>query len=75
MPHDNEKQRSLKRRFLLILGVSVFVALIIFGLMFIFWDKMPFNLTVTQRRWFGGVVIAYALIRFPRMLRKNADDE
>jgi len=53
----------------------VFTALIIFGLMFIFWDKMPFNLTVTQRRWFGGVVIAYALIRFPRMLRKNADDE
>jgi len=53
----------------------VFVALIIFGLMFIFWDKMPFNLSVTQRRWFGGFVIVYALIRFPRMLRKDADDE
>jgi len=75
MPHDNEKQRSLKRRFLLILGVSIFVALLVLGLMFIFWDNMPFNLTLSQRRWFGGFVIVYALIRFPRMLRKDADDE
>jgi len=51
------------------------VALLVLGLMFIFWDNMPFNLTLSQRRWFGGFVIVYALIRFPRMLRKDADDE
>jgi hypothetical protein len=75
MLSNQEKQKSLKRRFLLILGVLVFVALLVFGLMFILWDSMPFNLSITQRRWFGAFVIIYALIRFPRLLRKDTDEE
>jgi hypothetical protein len=75
MQNNQAKQKSLKRRFLLILGVLVFLALLVLGLMFIFWDAMPFNLSISQRRWFGGFVIVYALIRFPRLLRKDTNEE
>jgi len=75
MQSNQAKQKSLKRRFLLILGVLVFTALVVFGLMFIFWSGLPFNMPVMQRRLFGGFVIIYALIRFPRMLRKDPNEE
>lgn len=75
MLSNQEKQKSLKRRFLLILGVLVFIALVVFGLMVIFWDGMPFNWSIVQRRWFGGFVIVYALLRFPRLLRKDVNEE
>jgi membrane protease YdiL (CAAX protease family) len=75
MQSNQTTQKSLKRRFLLILGVLVFTALVVFGLMFIFWNGLPFNMPVTQRRLFGGFIIIYALIRFPRMLRKDPNEE
>jgi len=74
MQNGQEKQKSPKRRFLLILGVLIFVGLMVLGLMFIFWDKMPFDLTLEQRRWFGAFVIIYALLRFPRLLRKDTNE-
>lgn len=75
MLSNQEKQKSLKRRFLLILGVLVFGTLLVFGLLIIFWDAIPLNLSVTQRRWFGAFFIIYALIRFPRLLRKDANED
>jgi len=75
MPNDHNKQKSLKRRFLFILGVLVVVCLTTMGLMVIFWDAMPLNMTTTYKRVFGGVILLYALIRIPRLFKKDTDEE
>jgi len=69
----NDKQKSLKRRFLLILGIVTFICFIGLGLMVIFWKDMPVQLTDTQRKLFGGLIILYSILRFSRLLKK--DDE
>ena len=75
MLNNQLKQKSLKRRFLFILGVLVFVALITLGCMVIFWDSMPLNLNTTQKRIFGAFIIIYALIRLPRIFKKDENEE
>lgn len=72
---DNGKQKSPKRRFLLILGVTAFAGFCVLGLMIIFWDKFPLQLPATQRRIFGAVILVYAVLRFSRYLKKSPDDE
>jgi hypothetical protein len=69
------KQKSLKRRFLLILGIAAFIAVASFGLMIMFWDKLELNMSHTQRLMVGGLVIGYAILRFTRVFKKQPDDE
>jgi hypothetical protein len=66
-----EKQKSLKRRFLFILGGVTFVCFVTLGLMIIFWDKLPLNLPQYQRTLFGVFVIGYATLRFSRLFKKD----
>ncbi|MBW4890506.1 hypothetical protein KXQ82_12290 [Mucilaginibacter sp. HMF5004] len=75
MLSNQEKQKSLKRRFLLILGLLVFGSLAILGLVLIFWNGMPLDMPKTTRQLFGGVMIIYALLRFPRLLRKDTNEK
>ena len=70
-----DKQKSLKRRFLLILGIAAFIAVVSFGLMIMFWDKLELNLSHTQRLMVGGLVIGYGILRFTRVFKKQPDDE
>ncbi len=70
-----DKQKSLKRRFLLILGLVTFVCVVGFGLMIIFWDQVLPDLEVYQKRIFGGMFILYGIVRFSRLFRKEEDDE
>ncbi|AMR34454.1 hypothetical protein A0256_06755 [Mucilaginibacter sp. PAMC 26640] len=74
MPRDIDKQKSPKRRFLLILGVTAFAGFCALGLMIIFWDKFPLDLPKTQRTIFGSVILVYAVLRFSRYLRKEPDE-
>jgi len=66
-----DKQKSLKRRFLLILGLIAFTCFFILGLMVIFWDGIAQQLPDYQRKIFGGLIILYAIVRFARLLRKE----
>lgn len=75
MLHDNKKQKSLNRRFLLILGATAFLGFLILGLMVIFWNKFPLDMPKYQRIGFGCIVIIYAFVRFSRLLRKEKDEE
>jgi peptidoglycan/LPS O-acetylase OafA/YrhL len=75
LSNNNEKQKSPKRRFLLILGAVTFSIFIAMGLMFIFWDGFFPKLVKPQRTIFGAVVILYSVLRFSRYLRKDPNDE
>jgi hypothetical protein len=70
---DN-RQKSLKRRFLLILGAITAVCVLGLGLMIIFWENMLPQLTGYQRTGFGVLIMIYAVLRFARLLKKDPDE-
>ena len=70
----DSKQKSLKRRFLLILGAVTGVCVLGLGLMLIFWEDMLPQLTGYQRTGFGVLIMIYAVLRFARLLRKDDDE-
>jgi len=74
MLSNHNEQKSPKRRFLLILGVMVFSAVTVFGLMVIFWDRMLPNIPQKQKRLYGGVIIIYAILRFSRVFKRKQDE-
>ncbi len=73
MLSNNNKQKSLKRRFLLILGALAFICFCSLGLMIIFWDSMLTNFPKNQKIVFGVVIIVYAILRFSRLLKRDKD--
>ena len=75
MLFDDKRQKSLKRRFLLILGVTTLLAVFALGLMVIFWDSMLPNISKTQRVVIGLVLIGYGVLRFSRIIKKEPDEE
>ncbi len=74
MLSNNNKQKSLKRRFLLILGVAAFVSFCCLGLMIIFWNAMLPNIAKMQKILIGVVIIIYAVVRFSRLLKRDPDE-
>jgi uncharacterized membrane protein YqjE len=71
----NSEQKSPKRRFLLILGITSIICLLAIGMglaiMFVdsVWDK--FNLSANYRYLIGGVFIIYGILRFSRVFKKD----
>jgi hypothetical protein len=59
---------------LLILGVVVFISVSGLGVLIIL-DKLNLSLSLTERLTFGGLFIAYGIIRFIRIFRKTPDEE
>ncbi len=75
MPFNfNGRQKSPKRRFLLILGAVTSVCILGLGLMVIFWKSMLPQLEGMQRTGFGVLIIIYGILRFARLLKKDPDD-
>ncbi|MET3977783.1 uncharacterized membrane protein (DUF485 family) [Mucilaginibacter sp. UYP25] len=74
LSNNNEEQKSPKRRFLLILGVTAFICFIALGLMIIFWDSFLSQLPKPQKTIFGCIIIVYAILRFARYLRKDPNE-
>jgi len=70
-----DKQKSLTRRFLLILGVATLICVTVFGVMIIFDDNLSLNMDPTQRRLVGGLLVAYGIYRSFRILKKQPNDE
>jgi hypothetical protein len=74
MLSNNNRQKSLKRRFLLILGITAFLSFSALGLMIIFWDRMLPDVSKTQKIIIGSVLLVYAVVRFSRLLKKDPDE-
>lgn len=72
---DNFKKKSLKERFLLVIGIIIFLSYIILGSIFIFWKDFPITMDYNYRIAFGVVIILYAIIRFFRLFNSNTDQE
>ena len=67
------KQKSPQQRFLFILGLVMFTFYLILGLLLIFWKDIPFEIEKTYRILFGLLLIAYAGIRFTRLINPKED--
>jgi hypothetical protein len=70
----NSKQKSLKRRFLFILGVITFIGFCILGLMVMFYDKMNLDFPDYQRKILGAMIMLYAVLRFSRLLKRDPNE-
>jgi uncharacterized membrane protein (DUF485 family) len=68
---DNFQKKSLKERFLFVIGMLVFLAYFILGLIFIFWKSMPIAMQSEYRIAFGVLLIVYSFIRFFRIFNAN----
>jgi len=68
---DIFKQKSPKQRFLLILGLIMFVFYVILGLAFIFWSALPLNIDRVYKILIGIFLIVYAFIRLLSLGRKD----
>ncbi|CAM3922828.1 MULTISPECIES: hypothetical protein [Flavobacterium] len=65
---DNIKKKSLKERFLLVLGILFFLLYLVLGLFIIFMDNFPLDMSLPYRIAFGVILIAYASFRFFRII-------
>jgi hypothetical protein len=71
MLEDNNRQKSLARRFLLIFGGVVFLALLSLGLLILFDDGFFSSLERPLRTWFGILVLIYAVLRISRIFKRR----
>jgi len=73
----NFKQKSLTRRFLLILGFATLIACVSFGLMIMFYQPLidQLDMSKTERLAIGGLLLLYSVLRFSRLFKKEPLDE
>ena len=70
---NNIQKKSLKERFLLVLGILFFLIYLVLGLMIMSWKKLPLNMDPMYRYAFGVLLIVYSGIRFLRLINSNAE--
>jgi cytochrome c biogenesis protein CcdA len=68
---NNTSKKSLKKRFLLVIGIIFFLIYLAFGLAVIFWSGLNLNMDNNLRYAFGGLIIVYAFFRFIRFFQNN----
>lgn len=70
---DNIKKKSLKERFLLVIGILFFLVYLVLGLIIIFMKNLPLAIQPNYRIAFGVLLIVYASFRFFRIINDNKD--
>jgi len=73
----NFQQKSLTRRFLLILGFATLIACVSFGLMVMFYQPLidQLDMSKTERLAIGALLLLYSVLRFSRLFKKDPVDE
>ncbi|MBP9792969.1 hypothetical protein EQG63_05390 [Flavobacterium amnicola] len=69
--YSNMMKKSLKERFLLVIGVLFFIIYLTMGLAILFWQKLPLPLSQGYRTTLGIAIIVYAFLRFIRFFQKS----
>lgn len=67
------RQKSLAKRFLFILGMVMSAFYMVLGLTVIFWDDIPLNLEKTYRIMFGAFLMLYAILRLVKSLQNRRE--
>jgi uncharacterized membrane protein (DUF485 family) len=70
---SNIQKKSLKERFLLVIGILFLLVYIALGLFVIFMKNFPLNMQPAYRLAFGILLIVYAFIRCVRIINDNKD--
>lgn len=68
---NNTQKKSLKERFLLVIGILFFLLYLTFGLAVIFWKGMPLAMSANWRIALGIIIIVYSFLRFIRFFQKS----
>jgi uncharacterized membrane protein (DUF485 family) len=68
---NNIEKKSLKERFLLVIGILFFLLYLSFGLMVLFWKKLPLDMPSGYRIALGVIIIVYAFLRFIRFFQRD----
>ena len=68
----NFRKKSLKERFLLVIGMLFFVLYLVLGVIVIFWKKFPIAIP-EYRIAFGLLLIGYSFLRFTRFVKSNSE--
>lgn len=68
---DKFQKKSLKERFLLVIGILFFLIYLTLGLLIIFWKSLPLALEYKYRIAFGVLLIVYSFLRFLRFFNKE----
>jgi len=71
----NIQKKSLKERFLFVIGILFFLLYFILGLIVIFMKNLPIGLPTNYRLAFGALLIVYAFIRCVRIINDNKEEE
>ncbi|MBP2283260.1 cytochrome c biogenesis protein CcdA [Flavobacterium sp. CG_23.5] len=69
----NIQKKSLKERFLLVIGILFFLVYLVLGLVIIFWRAFPLNMAPGYRIAFGVILIVYSFLRFLRFFNSNEE--
>ncbi|UFH35887.1 hypothetical protein [Flavobacterium acetivorans] len=69
----NIQKKSLKERFLLVIGILFFLTYLVLGLFIIFMKNFPLDMSAGYRLVFGVLLVGYAAIRFVRIINDNKD--
>ena len=67
------QKKSLKERFLLVMGILFLISYLVLGLLFIFMKPFPFQMQYNYRVAFGALLIVYSIIRFTRIINDSKD--
>jgi uncharacterized membrane protein (DUF485 family) len=67
------QKKSLKGRFLLVIGILFFLIYLVLGLFIIFMKNFPIQMQFSYRLAFGVLLVVYAFIRFVRIINDNND--
>jgi len=67
--YRNIKKKSLKQRFLLVIGVLFLTLYFVLGLFVIFMKEFPINMSMPYRVAFGILLVVYSVIRFTRIIK------
>jgi len=67
----NFQEKSPKERFLLVIGLAVFLAYLVLGLIVIFLKTKVIDMPPTYRIAFGVVLIVYSFMRLFRIFNSN----